>query len=126
PNGPVGGPIGGLADYQTAITWIQRLFLARAPSGTGPAYAGTSAANIESTATWKNVFLNPPSSLEAIWSLNWDETVNGCACIPISIQNSNNPYRVDGGNGTNFVNGGLYNTWPLNTADIRVKQTFDP
>jgi hypothetical protein len=126
PGAPVGGPIGGTADYQNAITWIKNLFAARAPSNGAPLYAGISAANLESTATWKNVFLNPASSVEGIWSLNWDETLNGCACIPISIQTSNNPYRVDGGNATNPVNGGIYTTWPKNTADIRVKQTFDP
>jgi hypothetical protein len=126
PGGPVGGPIGGTADYQNAITWIQKLFLAHAPSTNAPVYSGTSAANLESTATWKNVFLNPPSSPEAIWSLNWDNTINGCSCIPVSIQTSNNPYRVDGGDGTNPLTGGLYTNWPKNTADIRVKQTFDP
>ena len=125
PGAPVGPPIGGIADYQNAITWIQKLFLAHAPSTNAPIYAGTSAANLESTATWKNVFLNPSGSVEGIWSLSWDETVNGCACIPISWQTSNNPLRMDGGNNSN-PNGGLYVNWPKNTADIRVKQTIDP
>ena len=127
PGAPVGSPIGGTADYQNAINWIQKLFLAHAPTTAAPLYAGTSAANLESTATWKNVFVNPSTSIEGIWSLAWDETVNGCACIPISLQTSNNPLRMDGGNATNTTpSGGLFTSWPKNTADIRVKQTIDP
>jgi hypothetical protein len=114
-GGPLGGPIGGLADYNNAITWYKNLFLAHGP--TNVAYAGTSAANLESQATWKNVFLTPASSIEAIWSMNWDETVNGCACIPVSIQTSGNPLRVDPA---------IYVSWPKITADTRVAKTFDP
>lgn len=125
PGAAVGGPIGGQADYQNAIVWIKKLFAAHNPTSAAAPYAGTSAANLESTATWKNVFLNPSQSVEGIWSLNWDETINGCACIPISLTVGNNPLRMDGGNGTN-PNGGLYTSWPKNTADIRVKQTIDP
>jgi hypothetical protein len=116
PGGPVGGPIGGQADYQNAILWTQKLFAAHTPIASVATYGGTNT-SLESTATWKNVFLNPAGSPEGIWSLAWDQSVDGCACIPVSIQNSNNPLGMDAG---------LYASWPKNTADIRVKQTIDP
>jgi hypothetical protein len=77
---------------QNAITWIQALFAAK--NGVSGTYTG-GAANIETTANWKNVFITPLSSIESIWSINWDYTVNSCACIPVGVQNSNNPIEVD-------------------------------
>jgi len=114
-GGPVGGPIGGAADYANAITWYKNLFLAKGP--TGVAYAGTSGANLETQANWKNLFIAPATSIEPIWSLNWDQTVNSCACIPVSIQTAGNPLRVDPT---------IYSTWPKTVADTRVTKTFDP
>lgn len=80
-------------DYTNAKLWINNLF--KAKGVTGATYAGTSQANLEPTATWKNLFLNPTTSIESIWSINWDYNTNGCACIPISLQLSNNPLKVD-------------------------------
>lgn len=80
-------------DYTNAKLWITNLF--KAKGATGATYAGTSGANLETTANWKNLFLSPTNSIEPIWSINWDYTVNGCACIPISLQLSNNPLKVD-------------------------------
>ncbi len=111
---------GGQADYQNAIAWTQKLFLAKGPNvapATGAVYTGTSAANLESQANWKNVFLNPTTSLEAIWSINWDNTVNGCACIPVTTQLSNNPVQADTA---------IYFKWKKNNKiDTRFGKTID-
>jgi hypothetical protein len=105
---------GGTADYKNAITWVKNLFAAK--GSTGVAYAGT-AATLEPTATWKNVFLSPATSTESIWSINWDYTVNGCACVPVSIQLNNNPLKVD----SSFVV-----KWkPTYKTDIRAPKTID-
>ncbi len=84
---------GGTADYQKAITWYQKLFLAKGP--TGKVYTGQTANDIETQINWKNVFLNPTQSIEPIWSINWDYTVNGCACIPVFVGLSNNYVQLD-------------------------------
>jgi hypothetical protein len=85
--------IGSTADYQTALTWFANVFKARNGNNTGT-YTATGA-SLETTANWKNVFLAPANSPEAIWSIYWDYNANGCACIPISVQLSNNPVTVD-------------------------------
>lgn len=84
---------GGTADYQNAITWYQKLFLAKGP--TGKVYTGQTAGDIETQANWKNVFLNPTQSVEPIWSIYWDYTVNGCACIPVFVGLTNNYVQLD-------------------------------
>ncbi|WP_448701277.1 RagB/SusD family nutrient uptake outer membrane protein [Mucilaginibacter sp. AW1-3] len=110
-----GQPGGGQSDYQNAIAWTQKLFAAKSPLGV--AYTGTSAGNLESQATWKNVFLNPTTSPEAIWSINWDNTANGCACIPITTQLSNNPVQADTS---------IYFKWKKNNkVDTRFGKTID-
>ncbi|MBW4889226.1 RagB/SusD family nutrient uptake outer membrane protein [Mucilaginibacter sp. HMF5004] len=110
-----GQPGGGQTDYQNAITWIQRLFLAKGP--TGVAYGGTTAANLETQTNWKNLFIAPTTSIEPIWSIHWDNTVNGCACIPITTQLSNNPVKADSV---------VYFTWKKNNkVDTRFAKTID-
>lgn len=110
-----GQPGGGQSDYQNAIAWTQKLFLAKNPSGA--VYAGTSAGNLESTATWKNVFVAPTTSPEGIWSINWDNTANGCACLPIATQLSNNPVQADTA---------IYFKWKKNNkVDTRFGKTID-
>jgi hypothetical protein len=84
---------GGAADYQNAIGWYQKLFLAKSP--TGKVYTGQTAGDIETQANWKNVFLNPTQSVEPIWSIYWDYTVNGCACIPVFVGLTNNYVQLD-------------------------------
>lgn len=106
-------PGGGQSDYQNAITWIQKIFLAKGP--TGKLYSAT--AGLEPTATWKNLFLAPNVSIESIWSINWDNTMNGCACLPITTQLSNNPVKADSA---------VYANWKKNNKiDTRFGQTID-
>jgi hypothetical protein len=102
-------------DYTNVKLWINNLFKAKGP--TGATYAGTSQANLEPTATWKNLFLTPANSIESIWSIHWDYTTNGCACIPISLQLSNNPLKVDSSFMAKWI--------PNYKTDIRVAKTID-
>jgi len=106
--------IGSQTDYQNAIAWDQKLFTAKNPiSGS---YAG-GAANIETNANWKNPFLAPSNSIEGIWSIYWDYTVNGCACIPVFVGTSNNPVQLDPNFQASFKR--FYKT------DIRVSKSID-
>lgn len=100
-------------DYVNAKLWMENLWKAKGP--TGKVYAGT-AALLEPTATWKNVFLTPTASTEPIWSIHWDYVVNGCACIPAAVQNNNNAVAVDSL---------LQANWKKNKTDIRMLQTID-
>jgi|RhiMetdeSRZDD1v2_1073273.scaffolds.fasta_scaffold01614_8 starch-binding outer membrane protein, SusD/RagB family len=105
-------------DYSNAITWIQKLFAAKNPAS-GAAYTGTGINFLQPTATWKSIFTAPAASIENIWSINWDYTRNGCACMMISWTANNKPIVVD-------ID--TWNRWwtPLAPpADIRVKQTMD-
>ena len=105
-------------DYAGAITWITNLFKAKSP-GSGKVYGGTSGSDLETTANWKaNLFLNPAASSvrEPIWSVHWDYTVNGCACLPNSIGASNNFARFDSV---------IHADWKKTKADTRVGQTMD-
>ncbi|WEK18902.1 MAG: RagB/SusD family nutrient uptake outer membrane protein [Candidatus Pedobacter colombiensis] len=101
------------ADYVTAIAWFKKVFAAKGQ--TGVVYGETNA-NLEPTATWKNLFLNPTTTKESIWSINWNSGFNGCACIPIGKQKSNNPVMVDSL---------IHATWKLNKLDTRVLKTID-
>jgi len=81
-------------DYGKAIMWIQNVFKAKSPSG--KVYGGTSGSDLEAASAWKqNLFLAPATSKEAIWSIHWDYTTNGCACIPVSYGASNNWGKFD-------------------------------
>jgi hypothetical protein len=114
---------GGTADYTNALAWDTKLLAAKTPSGTfysGTTPSGVSNVNIgalETGSNWKNLFLTPASSPEPIWSIYWDYTVNGCACIPVSIQTSNNPYQLDPFFHSRFKTG--YKT------DVRVSKSID-
>jgi hypothetical protein len=102
-------------DYPNAIVWIKNLFNAR--TAQTKKYSGLAVTDLEPMTTWKaNNFLTPTAGIEAIWSINWDNTVNGCACIPVSIAASNNPVRADST---------FYFNWKLITADQRLTQTID-
>ncbi|MES2279292.1 MAG: RagB/SusD family nutrient uptake outer membrane protein [Bacteroidota bacterium] len=111
-------------DYPNAIIWMNNLFKARTPNTTtATKYGGTTGipdgSNLESIGNWKtNNFISPASgtTIEPIWSINWDNVSNGCACIPISIQTSNNPVRVDST---------FYFNWKTITTDARLVQTLD-
>jgi len=109
-----GQPNGDPSDYQSAIDWTKKLFQAK--NALGNPYGGA-AGNLETMTNWKNIFLTPTTSVEPIWSIHWDNTVNGCACIPVSIQESNNPIKVDSV---------VYFTWKANNSkDKRFAKTLD-
>jgi hypothetical protein len=101
-------------DYPNTIDWIKKVFAAKGAKGA--VLAGTSGANLEPSATWKNLFLNPEGTNEAIWSINWDYNFNGCACLPVSKGLSNNPVKVDSV---------FHSNWKKNVEDIRVKWSYD-
>ncbi|GAA4730407.1 RagB/SusD family nutrient uptake outer membrane protein [Flavisolibacter ginsenosidimutans] len=101
-------------DYNKAIAWIQNLFKAKAPNG--KVFGGTSGADLEPTASWKNLFLDPSKTRESIWSIHWDNTVNGCACLPVTVGLSNNQARFDST---------LQADWKKVKADIRMPGTID-
>ena len=107
------GTTNNAADYASAIVWFKKLFASKGP--TGVSYGETNA-NLEPTATWKNLFLNPALTKEAIWSVNWNGQFNGCACIPVSKQKSNNPVAVDSL---------IHADWKKNKLDTRVTKTID-
>lgn len=100
-------------DYNNAIIWFKKLFVAKGATGT---VYSENATNLEPTESWKNLFLDPSKTKEAIWSIHWDNLNNGCACIPVSKQKSNNPVTVDSL---------IHATWKLNKLDTRVVKTFD-
>jgi hypothetical protein len=101
-------------DYPNTIDWIKKVFAAKGAKGA--VLAGTSGANLEPSATWKNLFLNPEGTNEAIWSINWDYNFNGCACLPVSKGLSNNPVKVDSV---------FHSNWKKDIQDIRVKWSYD-
>jgi hypothetical protein len=99
-------------DYPNTIAWINKVFTAKGQK----AVLGSTAASLEPSATWKNLFISPTSTNEAIWSIAWDYNFNSCACSPITIGLSNNPVRVDSV---------IHTDWKKVTADIRPKWTYD-
>ncbi|MEO6520650.1 MAG: RagB/SusD family nutrient uptake outer membrane protein [Mucilaginibacter sp.] len=107
-------------DYPNAIIWINNLFKAKNPKGA--LYAGTSDANLEPTATWKNVFTTPTASAEAIWSINWNYTNNGCSCMVLGPANNNKGMQLDP---LFYASYFLPQTTATHTNDIRPKQTLD-
>jgi tetratricopeptide (TPR) repeat protein len=100
-------------DYTNAISWMNKVFAAKGGKGT---VLGSAASSLEPAATWKNLFLNPTSTNEAIWSIAWDYNFNSCACLPVSIGLSNNPMRVDSV---------LHTDWKRVAGDIRPKWSYD-
>ena len=101
-------------DYQKAITWIKNLF--KAKGATGKTFAGASGSDLEPGSNWKQLFLNPQNTKEAIWSIHWDNNYNGCACIPVSAGSSNNWGRFDSA---------FQNDWRKLKVDIRMPLTID-
>jgi tetratricopeptide (TPR) repeat protein len=125
-------------DYDNAIIWFKNLFKAKSPTakvynaaGTGATGSGGAATDLEPTATWKNVFVNPTGSLEAIFSIHWDVSANGCPCMTaISSSVNNGPLRVSkeifkGTNSQDIVVTNPAYQWYKSTTDIRAKQTFN-
>lgn len=107
-------------DYTNAILWINNLF--KAKNAKGALYAGTSDANLEPTATWKNIFTQPTTSNETIWSINWNYTANGCSCMILGPANNNKGIQLDPLLWASYF---LPQTTATHTTDIRPKQTLD-
>ena len=116
-------------DYANAIIWFKNLYKAKAPTGkvyniAGSVNTGSGGApgDLEPTANWKNQFLNPAGSLEAIFSIHWDVTANGCPCMSgVSTAVNNTPMRT-----YEFLFKGPYlGNWVKSTLDVRPKQTID-
>jgi len=87
---------GGTADWNNALTWYNNVL--KAKNATGTTYNAVTTGTIGSLETgtnWKNNFIAPANSIEPIWSIYWDYTVNGCACIPVFVGTSNNPVQLD-------------------------------
>ncbi|SMC63350.1 RagB/SusD family nutrient uptake outer membrane protein [Pedobacter africanus] len=111
-------------DYPNAIVWLKNLFKAKGPTGkvynaTGTLTTGSGglAADLQTGPTWNNQFVNPPASVESIFSIHWDYIANGCACMSgISITTNNSVSRMADG---------LWTSWRANTVDFRAKQTFN-
>jgi hypothetical protein len=103
-------------DYGKAIEWCKNVFKAKGVTGKVYSTTGTST-ELETTANWKNIFTNPASSIETIWTIHWDVTANGCPCMAgVSSAVNNTPMRTD-------VN--VFNTWAKSNTDVRGKQTID-
>lgn len=92
-------------DYNAALNWFNKLEALKKYS-------------LEPAATWKNLFTAPASTKEAIWSLNWDWTVDGGASVSALI----------GAGDTNsdfYVEDSVWNYFTTTPADIRGSQTID-
>jgi tetratricopeptide (TPR) repeat protein len=125
-------------DYDNAIVWFKNVFKSKSPTGKVYNSAGASATgsggaatDLEPTATWKNVFVTPTSSIEAIWNINWDVSANGCPCMTaVSSSVNNGPLRVSGEIFKAVNSQGVAVTtpayqWYKSTTDIRPKQTIN-
>ncbi len=100
-------------DYPNALIWFTNLFKAKNPSG--KVYRGLDATDLAAAVDWKKIFTTAATT-ENIWSIHWDFTVNGCACLPVSIFHNNSPMKIDST---------VFKDWPAVTADLRAKQTID-
>ncbi|MDR2271171.1 MAG: RagB/SusD family nutrient uptake outer membrane protein [Sphingobacterium sp.] len=107
-------------DYSNAKIWIEKLFLAKSPTGVN--YGGINETNLQETASWKAIFTSPLLSKETIWSVNWDYTKNGCACMQTSWAPNNKQIVVDE---DVFANLFLPQTTDGRSPDIRPQQTLD-
>jgi hypothetical protein len=94
-------------DYAGAINWYNKL-------------SAMNRYKLEPTATWKNMFIAPQNSVESIWSLNWDWTVNGGVNLSgeIGAGNTNSQFHIS----ANIWN---YFTNAANSKDIRGAQSID-
>jgi starch-binding outer membrane protein, SusD/RagB family len=92
-------------DYTKAVEWFDKL-------------EGLKKYSLEPTATWKKVFIDPTTSKESIWSVNWDWTVDGGADAStlIGAGNTNSDF---------YAEDSVWNYFTTTTADIRGPQTID-
>ncbi len=114
-----------MPEYANAISWIQKLFLAKAP--TGKVYTGTQTPNalglspdLVPTAEWKTIFTNPAANIETIWNIHWDVGANGCPCMmAVSSTVNNTPMKTAAEMYTGTT------SWVRAGLDTRAKQTID-
>lgn len=103
-----------MGEETEALKWFANLFKAKSP--TGKVYKGMNETDLATQADWKNIFINA-NTVENIWSIHWDFTVNGCACTPVSIYHSNSPLQIDSI---------VLNDWgAIQETDLRARQTID-
>lgn len=103
-----------LGEEGNALPWFANLFKSKSP--TGKVYKATDSTDLVLQADWKKVFLNA-NTIENIWSIHWDYSVNGCACLPVSVYHSNSPLQID-----SIV---LKDWAARQSSDIRARQTID-
>jgi len=108
------GKSNSVTDYEHVKAWTQKVFAAKGAKGV--VHGGQSVAALEPSASWKNLFIDPLTTNEAIWSIHWNYMMNGCACLVISQATSNNRLAMDSL---------IHADWKKNTSDIRVKWTYD-
>ncbi|MES2653344.1 MAG: RagB/SusD family nutrient uptake outer membrane protein [Bacteroidota bacterium] len=103
-------------DYANAIKWFGLLGATKAPAKA--TYGGTAITDLAAAADWNKMFTEPANSIEAIWSIHWDNVVNGCPCMAgVSTSPNNTPLVVDYG---------IFYDWPLKYPnDIRLRATYD-
>ncbi len=103
-------------DYTNAIKWFGLLGATKAPAKA--TYGGTQLTDLEPTANWNKMFYDPSNSIEAIWNIHWNTTVNGCPCMAgVSATPNNTPLVIDYG---------IFYDWPLKyPTDIRTRATYD-
>jgi len=103
-------------DYVNAKKWFTLLGNAKAPAKA--TYGGNSITDLESAANWNKIFTEPTTSIEAIWSIHWDNVKNGCPCMAgVSTAPNNTPLVIDYG---------IFYDWPLRyPTDIRHRATYD-
>ncbi|WP_082454901.1 RagB/SusD family nutrient uptake outer membrane protein [Pedobacter sp. Leaf41] len=121
-------------DYANANIWFKRLFAAKAPtgkvynaSGIGADGSGGALTDLQPGTTWNTQFVNPATSVETIFYINWDFLANGCACMAGTSRTDNEPFIR--------MADPLWTDWPRKsvqlygtvsaTTDLRVKQTYN-
>jgi starch-binding outer membrane protein, SusD/RagB family len=109
-------------NYTEALTWFNKLFQCKSP--TGVVYnvpVGKDSSHIEKAVNWKNVFLNPGSSLEGIWSIYFDNpTSTNSPNLVVSTGYSNSGMKTDSA----AFDGTPARGW-TGTVDRRARQTID-
>lgn len=121
-------------DYVNAVIWFKRLFAAKAPTGKvynaagiGADGSGGALTDLQPGTTWNTQFVNPATSIETIFYINWDFLANGCACMAGTSRTDNEPFIR--------MADPLWTDWPKKsvqlygtvtaTTDLRVKQTYN-
>jgi len=109
-------------DYTNALVWFNRFFSTKSPLG--KAYglpAANDSSHIETAANWKNIFLNPSSSPEGVWSIYFDNPTNtNSPNLPVSTGYSNSGIKMD----SLVFDGTASHGW-TGSVDRRARQSID-